>query len=95
MKEEGGVVAAPVRIVRRVKLRGHVAEREEWGRVVSKVAKRKMKMFIIMIMMMMRLMSVMLCYVMYVIVNVKRNEIGGGSYVSGGDDKILLFSTML
>lgn len=28
MKEDGGVEAAPVRIVRSVKLRGHVAQRE-------------------------------------------------------------------
>ncbi|GAU30693.1 hypothetical protein TSUD_39170 [Trifolium subterraneum] len=50
VKEEGGIVAAPVlrlRVVRMVKLRGHVAEREERGKVVKK---KKMKMLLIIIM---------------------------------------------
>jgi hypothetical protein len=46
VKEEGGVVAASVlRVVRMVKLRGHVAEREKRGKVV----KRMMKMLLIII----------------------------------------------
>lgn len=49
MKEEGGVVAAPVlRVVRMVKLRGHVAEREKRGKVVKRM-KKMMKMLLIII----------------------------------------------
>jgi t-SNARE complex subunit (syntaxin) len=40
VKEEGGVVAAAVlRVVRMVKLRGHVAERERRGEVINRMKK--------------------------------------------------------
>lgn len=50
MKEDGGFVVAPppLRVVKRVKLRGHVAEWE----VVKRVVKMRTRMFIIIVMFM-------------------------------------------